>query len=467
MTTFTSLHDLSMWFWRGTQSAVVYYVSLAPCFEYNHKRKRRNEANRSQKERAELELSQPGLIHQPVPFQTNQYWAEEIEAGPGPPPGWKKHSLNDGVKRGKDRKRRGENGKKSVFSPAVQVTTNEVDFLTTSSSSNEESDTGGLRPATGSRRASAAGAGSAFDTFKDTIKSTIPRPDNWNWKRYEREDETLFGINDRISRMWDRATQHGRQLSIDRGRPLTPGRKKTPPCESDDYSWRYTRNPGVNDLHPPTVSQLPRTKREVAWIMQPPPSRAVMEGKVRPGSETTTRRPLCVIGGIPVNPKNSDIRQSTPERGSPGAPHRDQPPAIIISPIEREDTRAKSYPNHEATEEDTDDTSNVSSSDQDYLSSDHSFRQWSPSPSPRNSNAVSPQRSSSIRRPSLAVLIDSKSPTTIQSYQVPIPPPKPLNALSVSPLQQTSELDTWMRLVLPKLPERSRYSLPNVRLGEI
>src|SRR5271163_1003816 len=97
-----------MWFARGLQSAVFYYVTLSPCMEAKRKRKRRKEARDAAKERAELEMSQPEVIQQPMQFQTNKYWSEEIAAGPGPPKGWKKHTFEeDSFERHEGKKKRG------------------------------------------------------------------------------------------------------------------------------------------------------------------------------------------------------------------------------------------------------------------------------------------------------------------------------------------------------------------------
>ena len=72
------------WFWRGTQSAIFYYISMSPCLEYRHKKKRREEAVRIKKERDEIVMNQPEIRShwQPAPFNTNPYWAEEIFRGP-------------------------------------------------------------------------------------------------------------------------------------------------------------------------------------------------------------------------------------------------------------------------------------------------------------------------------------------------------------------------------------------------
>ncbi len=41
------------------------------------------------------------------------------------------------------------------------------------------------------------------------------------------------------------------------------------------------RNPPVNDLHPPVVSTAPSSREETRWMLQPPPSAKIMEGKER------------------------------------------------------------------------------------------------------------------------------------------------------------------------------------------
>ncbi|ERF75144.1 hypothetical protein EPUS_06184 [Endocarpon pusillum Z07020] len=412
------------------------------------------------------------MILQPVPFQTNQYWAEEIEAGPGPPRGWRKHSLDDRTKRAGSAKKKGKKPKKSVFAPVCQVPTDETS-PPASSSSDAAPQMMEPQATRLSRRASLAGATSTLDALRDTIKSTIARPDNWNWKRYEREDETLFGINDKISRMWDRATQHGRQASTDRDPPPTTGRRRAATTASDDHSWLYARNPGVNELHPPTVSQLPRTQREVAWMMQPPPSRAVMEGKVRPGTESGNRRPLCTIRRPSMLAKDSDRAEDEEVVGEGGSitPERKQPPDIIISPDGTEQTKAAEDEDdgddEEGSEQETEATSNFY-----YLSSRSPsllpYPSSPPSLSPTQSSLI-PRRASPLTRPPLAVLVDSQAPSKFHSYQVSTSSPKLATVndeQTSSPPPRLTELDVWMGVVLPHLPERSRYSLPNVRLGE-
>lgn len=91
----------------------------------------------------------------------------------------------------------------------------------------------------------------------------------WNRRRYQREDEFLWGLDG----------------SDDNSAPGT---------RSHNGSTYYVaRNPAVNDLHPPVVSTQPTHRSETRWMLQPPPSAKVMEGKEkanrsRSGSGSTT-----------------------------------------------------------------------------------------------------------------------------------------------------------------------------------
>lgn len=82
--------------------------------------------------------------------------------------------------------------------------------------------------------------------------------EGWNRKRYQREDEILWGFD---------GSENG-QAPIIRSR------------SSSNKGHYYARNPEVNDLHPPIVS-TPRDRSQTRWMLQPPPSAKVMEGKER------------------------------------------------------------------------------------------------------------------------------------------------------------------------------------------
>ena len=87
--------------------------------------------------------------------------------------------------------------------------------------------------------------------------------EGWNRRRYQREDEMLWGVH------------------VDGGsRKETPkaGRSRAGTASSAG-SYKYGCNPAINDLHPPIVSTRPTNRSEMRWMLQPPPSARIMEGK--------------------------------------------------------------------------------------------------------------------------------------------------------------------------------------------
>ena len=476
-----------MWFWRGTQSAIFYYATLSPCMEYNHKRKRRKEAKAAGKERAALELSQPDMIRQPMAFTTNRYWAEEIEAGPGPPKGRRRDSLAGDLAQINTK----TNGTQKPSSKGKQKSAsannpNTVTFIepgpSSASSSSEP-----IKPQVRTQRPSMDMKQSAFDTLKGTILSSLS-PETWNWKRYEREDEPLWGLNDAMSRMWDRARpSHNRSSSS--GGPsehrssLSRGRRRADTADSDRYVYDYSRarHPEVNDLHPPVVSQLPATKAEVAWMLQPPPSRAVMEGKVRPGAEDMSlRRPLALIGTT----KEEERRRALSAKDERG----------VIEKIEKRAGREKPRPPPIAVSSDPESENGEEESGMDEereteASSPSDLRPARRASLPHISHVkpvskttgLSGERHSQLlQRPPLAVIASTKRIGPARNLTVPASSPK-LDNQSPSPtsryfatngqemMSNTTNLERpvppeWeylLQLCLPQIPPRTRSSLPS------
>jgi hypothetical protein len=106
--------------------------------------------------------------------------------------------------------------------------------------------------------------------------------DGWNLKRYQREDEALWGhdthgpgqrIMDAIAKAGSTA---GRLIEsrLSRGGSV-------PVEEENPGTYYLARNPPVNDLHPPVVSTQPTSRDQTRWMLQPPPPAKVMEGKER------------------------------------------------------------------------------------------------------------------------------------------------------------------------------------------
>ena len=235
------------WFWRGFQSAIFYYVSCAPCTKLAYQRKRRKQNRREKAEHAAIEEISPEFYQHPSPFSTNIYWREEMVLGPGPPP--KKGDRN-----------KSKNG------------------------STRELNTGG--------HGSSAGASSADSTLVvESLDGLSPVQENesgegWNTRRYQRPDELLWGFD----------VEAGNMAGINHS------------GTSGNGTYYTARNPAVNDLHPPVVSTHPTRKSETRWMLQPPPSAKIMEGKER------THRSRSVSGASHRSGKAVSLGRQVGER---------------------------------------------------------------------------------------------------------------------------------------------------------
>ncbi|CZT48111.1 uncharacterized protein RSE6_08770 [Rhynchosporium secalis] len=233
------------------QSVAFYILSCSTCAKISHRRKAKLQAKRERAEKHEMESEQPGLYRHPSPFSTNPYWTEEIMLGPGPPP----------------KKGGSKNASQRALNTAGQ----------------------------GSSYAGSTAMSSETPSSPTAVEDSRVSGEGWNRKRYQREDEELWGhdipgpgqrIMDAIAKAGSSA---GRLLE---GRLSKSGqiREEDNPCP-----YYYARNPPVNDLHPPVVSTAPASRDETRWMLQPPPPAKVMEGKERvnrnrAGSNTSSRR---------------------------------------------------------------------------------------------------------------------------------------------------------------------------------
>ncbi|OCK75932.1 hypothetical protein K432DRAFT_307511 [Lepidopterella palustris CBS 459.81] len=220
---------------RGIQSAIFHYVSCAPCTGYLYRNKRMKQAKRDRKEKIQLQMEQPELYHHPDPSSTNPYWSEEIVMGPGPPPRRTGRKANNGSQRG--------------------ITTADTQSTVAShgGSSLDINPMENMDP----MRAS-----------DDTLSG-----DNWNRRRYQREDEELWGFGEAIDTV---------------GKPYTAGSSvgvsgitRPGTAKSSTETYYTVRAPPVNDLHPPVVSVPSPNAADNRWMLQPPPKAKIMNGKER------------------------------------------------------------------------------------------------------------------------------------------------------------------------------------------
>ncbi|KAJ5391669.1 hypothetical protein N7509_007159 [Penicillium cosmopolitanum] len=202
-----------MWLYRGAQSAVFYYATCTPCAEGIDRRKRRKDAVRTQrlkeKHDPDIVTDQPRLFPQPTPFSTNEGWDQEIALGPGPPA--RRHRK---IPR--------------------------TDSWNTDQSSQLKKDkSGGLM-----------------------------HPIAERWKRYQREDEPLWGQD--YDSDWGQEVRGSSIGFSGRGRAI----------QEEPSKYYMPRPAPINDIHPPIVSG-PISRADTRWMLQPPPSAKVMAGKER------------------------------------------------------------------------------------------------------------------------------------------------------------------------------------------
>ena len=285
--------DTGHWFLRGVQSAIFYYVSCAPCIDARYKKRRRREAKAAE---AQVVDTEPGFVRQPMAFQTNEQWTEEIILGPGPPKQWKGDPI------------------------LLKYRKNKHPTPPSTPTSGAPSSDAPNKPPLERRFSSAIG------NVKESIRNSLhPETLKWNWKRYDRDDEILRGLGDKMTNMGDKMTNMGdkvtriwdRVTSGSHQEEVLSGRKRAHTNESDQYDYTRGHFPAINNLHPPVVSQLPANKADAAWMMLPPPSAAVMAGRERPTQEMAYRVPLCIIGRPPKeNVPPEELRSEMPRHVS-------------------------------------------------------------------------------------------------------------------------------------------------------
>ncbi|TQS35610.1 hypothetical protein Golomagni_03965 [Golovinomyces magnicellulatus] len=202
------------------QSVAFYILSCSTCAKINHRRRAKSKAKRERAAKDVLKAEHPELYHHPSPFSTNQYWAEDIMMGPG---------------------------QESISAGSITL--------------KSEAPSSPTAVTEGSRISG----------------------DGWNIQRYQREDEDLWGydapkpgqiIMDAVVKAGCAA---GRLLEGSFN--INAGVKEAK--EEENPPKYYMRNPPVNDLHPPIVSTAPTSIAETRWMIQPPPTAKVMEGKER------------------------------------------------------------------------------------------------------------------------------------------------------------------------------------------
>ncbi|KAI1107608.1 hypothetical protein F4804DRAFT_329018 [Jackrogersella minutella] len=240
-----------MSFGVAVQSAIFYLVSCAPCLQAKHHQQSKAKAKKEREEKARIQAENPGSYLHPDPFNTNPYWSEEIMMGPR----IQSKKYTGGGSKNISQKRLNSSGKESV---SVAGSSTQVNSMSPGSSQTAVADDGKL-------------------SFSTTLS------DDWNRKRYQREDEELWGQGHDISRTSHKLMDAIKQAGSSAGRlfEASIGKEPKPITEEDRHNFYFAPiNPPVNEYHPPIVRQKPTHQDGNRWMLQPPPPAKIMEGKL-------------------------------------------------------------------------------------------------------------------------------------------------------------------------------------------
>ncbi|RYP42788.1 hypothetical protein DL768_010224 [Monosporascus sp. mg162] len=224
-----------MSFCVALQSAIFYIAACTPCRQARHHQKSLERAKEERKEKERLRAEHPETYQHPDPFNTNPYWSEEIMMG-----------------------------------PRIQAR---------KYNSSKNTSQRGLNSA-GNDQPSVAGSSVAVVLEDSALSQTTSISEDWNKKRYQREDEELWGheFSRAGHRLMDAIKQAG--SSAHRRIEASLGVEPRPVTDEDRHQFYFApKNPPVNDYHPPIVRQRPIHQDGHKWMLQPPPAAKIMEGK--------------------------------------------------------------------------------------------------------------------------------------------------------------------------------------------
>ncbi|KAI1752471.1 hypothetical protein F4782DRAFT_530338 [Xylaria castorea] len=130
------------------------------------------------------------------------------------------------------------------------------------------------------------------ETYRLSPDTTTTLPPNWNHKRYQREDEELWGSE--ISRTGHKLMDAIKHAGSSAGRfiesSLSKDVKLNSDDDDDDNCYFIPVNRPLNDYNPP-IARRPPFKGKVQWMVQPPPPAKLMEGKLRVSRGSSVSNP--------------------------------------------------------------------------------------------------------------------------------------------------------------------------------
>lgn len=311
-----------MSFTQALQSLAFYVISCSPCHRAAEQHHLKQEAKKQREARAR-NGPQTGY-QQPEAFATNPYWSEEINMGPSI--SRKKHNKHPGQ----------QNLAKARVDTATIVSNTATTSTKTTGATKSTTPTNTAAPKdTVTKTADAANSsladakenerpdkkvhwgttstgdpqsppsGIEYGKYQPTPDMTVSLPQNWNHKRYQREDEELWTGHKWIDAIKNAGSSAGRFIESSLGKDA-----KANNVSKDEHRYFAPVHPPVNDYHPPIVRQ-PHFKDTIQWMVQPPPAAKLMEGKVPVSRGSTMNGTRRGIAASDTASENGSLRVLT------------------------------------------------------------------------------------------------------------------------------------------------------------
>ena len=278
------------------------------------KRRKQDKADRPGRD-AYLHSSEM-VYRQPGPFTVNEYWTEEIEAGPGlPTKRAKKTRANPKAPPSSRGLRPLDRAAKSESKPYGHGYGDVGQVLTNGDKASLPSDL------------FAVGDMASSQPSKNTLE--VPQiPEDRPWSAHhqqQRDDEELWGVN-RASFDPAAVSSTGALSTV-----KTTGRSATRTCTKNSTlnggtdsstastdSFFIPKNPPVNDLHPPVATNPQYRKNGCDWMIQPVPAPSVMSGK---GQVSQRNNQSVTVGSLSKGnrPHQQNKLQLNPARVASGS----------------------------------------------------------------------------------------------------------------------------------------------------
>ncbi len=241
---------------RGIQSVLFLYLSCAPCLRFYRHKKRLKQNKREHRERNAIQLATPEKYRQTSPYRTNNYWADEVRLGPGPPP-----------------QRLTKKMRQKIKADRIATSRAEKTLLPASSPSRDH----GRKDSCGNtgEHSTVEGVRDMLVNAADNLKLT---GEKWNTELYQREDEELWASDEDDPRTLESRVGPERRKSYGGSSFGFPRLGRFATAQAPTKSFYTARNPPVNDHHPPIVSNPAASRVSNKWMLQPPPSPSIMNG---------------------------------------------------------------------------------------------------------------------------------------------------------------------------------------------